>query len=176
VSAAAIQIAKLWGCRVIATAGTDEKLAKMSEYGIDVPLNYRTQDWMSEIRKVTGKRGVDVAIDHVGADTMEKSVAVLAAGGCMVTCGTTSGAEIRLNFRRIFFKNLSVIGSTMGSRAEFFDILKHVASGRLRAVIDRVLPLEQCAEAHRVLENREATGKVVLVPPWSATATSPSLR
>jgi NADPH:quinone reductase-like Zn-dependent oxidoreductase len=164
VGAAAIQIAKLWGCRVIATTGTDAKLEKMTPYGIDVPLNYKTQDWMSETRRVTGKRGVDVVIDHVGADTMEKSVACLATGGCMVTCGTTSGAEIRLNFRRIFFKNLSVIGSTMGSRAEYYEILKHVASGRLRAVIDRVLPLEQCAEAHRVLENREAVGKVVLVP------------
>lgn len=164
VSAAAIQIAKLWGCRVIATAGSDAKLAKMTPYGIDLPLNYHTQDWMSETRRATGKRGVDVVLDHVGADTMEKSVACLAAGGCLVTCGTTSGAEIRLNFRRIFFKNLAVLGSTMGSRAEYYDILKHVASGRLKAVIDRVLKLDACAEAHRVLENREAIGKIVLVP------------
>ena len=91
------------------------------------------------MRSQTGKRGVDVVVDHVGADTMQQSIAVLAAGGCLVTCGTTSGAEIALNYRRIFFKNLSVLGSTMGRRAEFYDILPHVAAGRLRPVIEKAL-------------------------------------
>ena len=164
VSTAAIQIAKLYHCRVFATAGSDEKLARVKGLGVDVGLNYKNDDWYSAVREATGRRGVDVVIDHVGADTMPQSVAALATGGKLVTCGTTSGAEITLNYRRIFFKSLSILGSTMGSRAEFHDILKHVAAGRLKPVVDRVLKLEQCAEAHRVLESREAVGKVVLEP------------
>ena len=163
VSSAAIQIAKLHGCRVLATAGSEAKRAKARGLGADEALDSRA-DWMSETRRLTAKRGVDCVVDHVGAETMERSVASLATGGCLVTCGTTSGGEITLNFRRVFFKNLSILGSTMGSRGEFADILPHVAAGRLRPVVDRVLPLARVADAHRALEAREVFGKIVLVP------------
>ena len=88
----------------------------------------------------------------------------LATGGCLVTCGTTSGADIALNYRRVFFKNLSILGSTMGRRAELHEILAHVSAGRLRPVVDRVLPLDRIADAHRALESREVVGKIVLTP------------
>lgn len=164
VSTAAIQVAKLFGCRVFATAGSDEKLERVRPLGVDHGWNYREADWLAEVRAATGKRGVDVVIDHVGAATFERSVAALAAGGCLVTCGTTSGADIALNYRRVFFKNLSILGSTMGRRAELYEILAHVGAGRLRAVVDRVLPLDRIADAHRALEAREPVGKIVLTP------------
>lgn len=164
VSTAAIQVAKLHGCRVFATAGSDAKLERARPLGIDAGWNHRRQDWLAEVRAATGKRGVDVVIDHVGAETFERSVAALATGGCLVTCGTTSGADITLNYRRVFFKNLSILGSTMGSRGELHTVLSHVAAGRLRPVVDRVLPLAQAADAHRALAAREVVGKIVLEP------------
>jgi len=114
------------------------------------------------VRRLTGKRGVDVVFEHVGAETFEKSMRVLARGGRLVTCGATAGAEVSINLRVVFFKLLSILGSTMGSLAEMHEIVRHVTAGRLRPVIDRVLPLDEIAEGERVLESREAFGKVVL--------------
>jgi len=105
---------------------------------------------------------VDVVFEHVGADTFERSLKALARGGRLVTCGATAGAEATINIRLVFFKLLSILGSTMGSLAELHEIMKHVEAGRLRPVVDRVLPLDQIGEGQRVLEGREAFGKVVL--------------
>ncbi|MCI0342936.1 MAG: zinc-binding dehydrogenase [Planctomycetales bacterium] len=164
VGVAAVQVAKLHGARVIATAGSDPKGAKVRALGADEVVNYRAADFVTEVRRLTAKKGVEIVVDTVGADTVAKSVSVLAAGGRLVTCGVTSGADVALDFRRVFFRGLSILGSTMGSRGEVAEVLAHVAAGRLRPVVDRVLPLAQVAEAHRVLEAREAVGKVVLVP------------
>lgn len=162
VGSAAIQIAKLWGATVYATAGSAEKAARAKELGADVTIDYRSQDFVAEVRALTSKRGVDVVFEHVGADTFERSLRLLAKGGRLVTCGATAGAEVTVNLRLLFFKLLSILGSTMGSLAELQEVMKHVSAGRLRPVVDRLLPLDQIAEGHRILEAREAFGKIVL--------------
>jgi NADPH:quinone reductase-like Zn-dependent oxidoreductase len=162
VGSAAIQVAKLWGATVYATAGSAEKAARAKKLGADVTIEYRTADFVAEVRTLTAKRGVDIVFEHVGADTFVRSLRTLARGGRLVTCGATAGAEVTINLRLIFFKLLSILGSTMGSIAELHEIMKHVGAGRLHPVIDRVLPLSDIAEGHRILEAREAFGKIVL--------------
>ena len=162
VGSAAIQIAKLWGARVFTTVGSAEKAKRAAALGAEATILYRDTDFLSEVRALTAKRGVDVVIEHVGGETFEKSVKALARGGRLVTCGATSAGEATINLRQIFFKLLSILGSTMGSLAELHQILQHVDAGRLKPVIDRVLPLDQIAQAHEVIENRQAFGKVVL--------------
>jgi NADPH:quinone reductase-like Zn-dependent oxidoreductase len=162
VGIAAIQIAKLAGSRVIATAGSEAKLAKARELGADETINHSTHDIAEEIRRITGKRGVDVVVEHVGVATFEKSVASLANSGRLVTCGATTGYDARLDLRVLFAKQLSLLGSFMGSRGEFFTVLKLVAEKRLKPVIDRVMSLAECRRAHELLESREQFGKIVL--------------
>jgi len=162
VSSAAIQIAALLGARVITTAGTDEKCARGLSLGAEEAINYRTADFAREVRRLTSGRGVEVVVDHVGADTFERSLRCLVKGGRYVTCGATSGFELKTDFRLVFFKSLSILGSTMGGSHELATVLSLVASGRLHPIVDRVFPLEQIAEAHRHLASREVFGKVVL--------------
>lgn len=161
VGSAAIQIAKLWRATVYATASS-RKAARLTGLGADAAIDYQKDDFVAEVRRLTAKRGVDVVFEHVGGETFEKSMRVLARGGRLVTCGSTSAAEVPINLRVVFFKLLSILGSTMGSIAELHEVFRHVEAGRLRPVVDRVLPMEQVAEGHRVLEAREAFGKVVL--------------
>ena len=164
VSSAAIQIARLLGARVYTTVGSDAKAERARALGADEVINYRTQDFVKEIRRLTGKRGVDVVVDHVGPDTWEGSVRSLARSGRLVMCGSTTGFEVKTDPRLLFFKNLSLLGSTMGSRGELHDILRLVGEGRLRPVVDAVLPMTEVAEGHRRLEAREVFGKIVLIP------------
>ena len=165
VGSAGVQIAKLWGATVYTTVGSAEKAARAKELGADETILYREVDFSQEVRRLTGKRGVDVVFEHVGGETFERSLRVLARGGRLVTCGATAGGDATINIRLIFFKLLSILGSTMGSLAELHTIVGLVAAGKLRPVIDRVLPLEQIGEGHRILENREAFGKIVLKVP-----------
>jgi NADPH:quinone reductase-like Zn-dependent oxidoreductase len=162
VGTAGIQIAKLAGARVIATAGSDAKLAKARELGADETINHSRQDILEEVKRLTGKRGVDVVFEHVGEATWEKSVLSLANNGRLVTCGATTGYNGKFDLRYLFTRNLSLLGSFMGSRSELFTVLKLVSDGRLRPIIDRVLPLADCRKAHELLENREQFGKIVL--------------
>ena len=162
VGSAAIQIARLWHATVYATAGSPDKAARAKALGADETILYRETDFLAAVRTLTGKRGVDVVVEHVGADTFERSLKSLARGGRLVTCGATSGGEATINIRLIFFKLLSILGSTMGSVAELHEIFRHVEAGRLRPVIDRILPLARIAEAHTALENRDVFGKIVL--------------
>lgn len=162
VGSAGVQVAKLFGATVYTTVGSAEKAARAKELGADETILYREVDFAQEVRRLTGKRGVDVVFEHVGGETFEKSLRALARGGRLVTCGATAGADATINIRLIFFKLLSILGSTMGSLAEMHAIVGLVAAGKLRPVVDRVLPLEQIGEGHRILENREAFGKIVL--------------
>lgn len=164
VGSAAIQIAKLAGARVITTAGSDAKLAKGRELGADEVINHQKQDTLAEVKRLTGKRGVDVVIEHVGVATWKSSVASLATGGRLVTCGATTGYAAETDLRILFAKQISLLGSYMGSRGELYDVLKLIGERKLHAVIDRVLPLAQCAEAHRLMEDRLQFGKIVLKP------------
>jgi NADPH:quinone reductase-like Zn-dependent oxidoreductase len=162
VGTAAVQIAKAAGARVIATAGSDAKLAKARELGADEVINHSTQKIATEVRKLTGRRGVDVVFEHVGEATWNESVRSLVPGGRLVTCGATTGFNGAIDIRYLFTRQISLLGSFMGSKADLLAAVEFLKRGLLKPVIDVVLPLEKCAEAHRRLENREQFGKVVL--------------
>ncbi len=164
VGSAAIQIAKLAGARVIATAGSDAKLQKAKELGADAVIHHGKQNILDEVRRLTERRGVDVVFEHVGTATWEMSVASLAPAGRLVTCGATTGYEAKVDIRFLFSRQLSFLGSFMGSRAELYTVLNLIGQRKLRAVIDRTMPLAQCAEAHARMERREQFGKIVLRP------------
>jgi NADPH:quinone reductase-like Zn-dependent oxidoreductase len=164
VGMAAIQLAKMFHCRVIATAGGEAKLAKAKALGADYVIDHYTQDISAEVKKITEKRGVDVAFEHVGAATWQKSVDSLGPAGRIVTCGITTGYDVKLDLRPLFTKQQSMLGSFMGTLGELHRVLKFVFNGQLKPVIDRVYPMSEIAEAHRHLENKEQFGKVVVLP------------
>ena len=163
VGSAAIQIAKMFGCRVIATVGNEAKLRKAKELGADEVINHKSQKIKDEVRRLTGKRGVDVAFEHVGTATWDDSLASLARGGRLVTCGATTGYDAKIDLRFLFSRQLSILGSYMGTKSEFATVLKLVADGRLKPVVDRTFPLKDCAAAHTYLESGDQFGKVVLL-------------
>lgn len=164
VGVAAVQIAKLHGARVIATASSDDKLARARALGADETINHKSQDLVAEVKRLTHKRGVDIVFEHVGAEVWPQLILATARNGRIVTCGATSGFDARTDLRHVFFRQLEILGSTMGSKGDLFPILQHVAAGRLRPVVDRVLPLAEARAAHRLLEERAAFGKIVLIP------------
>ncbi len=159
-----IQIAKLRGARVIATASSDEKLAKARELGADEVVNYSKEDWPKEVKRLTGRRGVDVVFEHTGAATWPGSIASLKTNGRLVTCGATSGYAAQTDLRQVFYRHITILGSFMGSKAELLEAMKFVESGKIRAVVDQVLPLAEARRAHELMEDRAQFGKLVLVP------------
>ncbi len=164
VGSAGIQIAKLLGARVIATAGTDAKCEKALALGADQAVNYEKEDFLAAVRKLTGRRGADVVFEHVGKKTWERSLLAAATGGRVVTVGATTGYDPLTDLRHVFYRQLSILGSTMGSKGELFDILRFVEEGKLRPVLDRVMPLEEAARAQMLLSERAQFGKIVLKP------------
>jgi NADPH:quinone reductase-like Zn-dependent oxidoreductase len=164
VGSMAIQIAKLRGARVIATASSDEKLAKATELGADEVVNYSNEDWPKEVRRLTHKKGVDVVFEHTGAATWAGSISSLKAGGRLVTCGATSGFAAQTDLRQVFYRHLTILGSFMGSKAELLAAMKFVETAKLRAVVDRTLPLPEARQAHELMQDRSQFGKLVLMP------------
>jgi NADPH:quinone reductase-like Zn-dependent oxidoreductase len=164
VGTAAIQIAKLRGARVIAVASTDDKLARTRELGADDTINHTKVDLVAEVKRLTNKRGVDVVVEHVGGELMMKAILATTRGGRVVTCGATAGWDARVDLRHVFFRQVEILGSTMAGKGELFPIIDHAAAGRLKAVVDEVLPLSRAADAHRMLEDRKTFGKIVLRP------------
>jgi len=164
VGSAAIQIAKATGARVIATATSEAKLAKARELGADDAILH-TGEFAREVKQLTGGRGVDVVFEHVGQATWEQSIYSLATGGRLVTCGATTGMEGKLNIGYLFTRQISILGSFMGSKSELFAVLELFKRGSLKPVVDCVLPLEHAREAHERLEKRQQFGKIVLRVP-----------
>jgi NADPH:quinone reductase-like Zn-dependent oxidoreductase len=165
VGSAAIQIAKLYGARVIATASTAEKRAAAKALGADEAIDGAGgggDGFLAEVKRLTDRRGADIVVEHVGAATFPQSVLACARGGRIVTCGATAGFEPVLNLRHVFWRQLSILGSTLASKARLFDVMDLMAAGRLRPVVDRVLPLVDVATGHALLESRAAFGKIVL--------------
>ena len=162
VGSAAIQVAKFFGARVIATAGTDAKLEKARQLGADHTINHRSQKIREEVRRITNKRGVDVVFEHVGTATWDDSLSSLAPSGRLVTCGATTGFDAKIDLRFLFSRQLSLLGSYMGTKSELYAVLKLVASGRLRPIVDCVFPLAEAVAAHTYLESSRQFGKVVL--------------
>ncbi len=164
VSTAGIQMAKLLGARVIVTAGSDVKLKKARDLGADETINYKKLDFFVELKRMTRRAGVDVVFDHIGADTWEANIRSLKPGGRLVTCGVTSGYEVATDLRYIFFRRLSILGSTMGTKGELLQIMNLVERGMLRPVIDSTWPLAEVASAHARMESRKAFGKIIVNP------------
>jgi NADPH:quinone reductase-like Zn-dependent oxidoreductase len=164
VGSAAIQIARLFRCRVIATAGSEDRISRARELGADHTIDHYRQDISAEVKKLTGKRGVDVVVEHVGAATWSKSLASLAPGGRLVTCGATTGFDAQVDLRYLFSKQWSLLGSFMGTMGELHQVLKSVFRKELKPVIDRVYPLAEIRTAHQRLEGHEHFGKVIVRP------------
>jgi NADPH:quinone reductase-like Zn-dependent oxidoreductase len=161
---AAVQIARLMGARVFAVTKGEEKVRRLRELGADVVYDRADTDWAKAVFKDTDRRGVDVVVENVGAPTWAGSVRALANGGRLVTYGGTAGPKVELDIRGVFWKQIQVIGTTMASRGEFEDLLRVIFSGRLRPVVDSVMPLDDARAAHEHLEAGGQIGKVVLVP------------
>jgi len=159
-----IQVAKLRGARVIATASSDEKRTKARELGADDVVNYSDENWPKEVKRLTDKRGVDVVFEHTGSATWPGSIASLKTNGRLVTCGATSGFAAQTDLRQIFYRHLTILGSFMGSKSELLEAMKFVQSGKIRAVIDQTLPLNEARKAHELMEDRAQFGKLVLTP------------
>jgi NADPH:quinone reductase-like Zn-dependent oxidoreductase len=164
VGVAAIQIAKLFHCRVITTAGDDAKLAKGRELGADYGIDHYKLKISEEVRKITNRQGVDIVVEHVGAATWDESVKSLKTGGTLVTCGATTGPNVGIDLRHLFARQLSLLGSYMGTMAELHEVLKHVFAGRLKPVVDRAFPLSELRAAHEYLERSQMFGKIVVNP------------
>lgn len=165
VGSAAIQIAKFFGAQVIATAGNDEKIAKAKEIGADEVIHHFVMPIAKEVRRLTNNRGVDVVFEHVGAATWEESIKSLANAGRLVTCGATTGYDGKLDLRFLFTRQLSILGSYMGNKSELRTVLKLVAQGRLKPIVDKAWSLHDCMVAHNYLEKSKQFGKVVLTIP-----------
>ncbi|WP_135302088.1 zinc-binding dehydrogenase [Haloarcula amylovorans] len=161
---AAVQVAAEAGAEVFATASTDEKLTYAEELGADHTINYEVDDFASEIRSLTGGRGVDMVVDHIGAQTWQDSLKSLVKGGRVVTCGATTGGRPETDLNRIFWNQLHVIGSTMATPGQAEEALELVWDGTFEPRIRETLPMSDIAEAHRLIEEREGFGKVVVVP------------
>jgi len=164
VGIAAIQIAKLFHARVITTAGDERKLEKAHALGADYGINHYKQKISQEVRNITNKEGVDIVVEHVGAATWDESMKSLKPGGTVVTCGATTGSNAAFDLRFVFSRQLSFLGSYMGTMGELYEVLGHVFAGRLKPVVDRVFPLKEARAAHEYMEKSQMFGKIVLTP------------
>ena len=162
VGSAAIQIARLAGARVITTVGSDDKIEFAKSLGAEAVVNYRTQDFVEEVRKWTNKRGVDIVVEHIGGETFEKSVYALTRLGTMVSIGSHDTHWGRMDLRHVYQKNIRVRGTNLGSIVELRTVLEHVAADRLKPVIDRTFPLSNARAAVQYVLDRKQKGKVLL--------------
>jgi len=164
VGMAEIQLAKFFNCEVSTTAGDDRKMAKARGFGADHVINHYKQKISQEVRSITNKEGVDVVLEHVGPATWEESLKSLKPGGTLVTCGATTGPQVGIDLRFVYSRQLSVLGSYMGTMGELHEVLKHVFSGTLKPVVDRTFPLAEARQAHEYMEKSQMFGKIVLNP------------
>ena len=164
VSSTGVQIGKLCGARVWVTSSSDEKLERARALGADECINYAKEDWVKVIAQKTGRRGVDVVLENVGAATWAGAIRALGKGGRLVTCGGTSGPICETDVRQVFWKQISIIGSTMSTNAEFAAVLGQLFRGRLKAIVDSVMPLEDGVAAQQRLAEGKQFGKIVLTP------------
>ena len=165
VGIAGIQIAKqLFQCCVITTAGDEHKMAKARELGADHVINHYQQKISEGVRKITDNEGVDIVLEHVGPATWDESVRSLKPAGTLVTCGATTGPQVGIDLRFVYSRQLSILGSYMGTMGELHEVLKHVFSGRVKPVVDRTFPLKEARAAHEYMEKSQMFGKIVLNP------------
>jgi alcohol dehydrogenase len=164
VGTAAVQIAKWAGATVIAAASSDSKLQKLKELGADYVINYSKDDFSKETWRITGKKGADVIVDYTGKDTWPKSIRACKKGGRILTCGATTGFEAVTDLRFVWTREINILGSNAWERSDLEKLVELVGQKKLKPIIDRVLPLDQIQEAHRLIEEREIFGKVIMKP------------
>ena len=162
VGSAAVQLAKLFGARVVTTVGTQEKIAKAKELGADLVINHAQEPIAARIKDFTGGRGVDVVIEHIGPAVWKECVQSMAKGGRLITCGATTGGEVSLDLRHVYSRQLTIRGSYMGTRAELVRAAQLMGQGKLRAVVDCVFPLQEARAAQDYLLSRRFFGKILL--------------
>ena len=158
----ALQIAKQAGARVIVTSSSDEKLERARSLGADETINYRSQDWAAEVKRLTDDLGADVVVETVANGTWDQSLDAVRRGGRIVTCGATGGNEVRYNHRPLFWKQVTVLGSTMGTRSEFAGLVRLAQQGGIRPIVDMLFPLAEASRAHQRMEEQGQFGKIVL--------------
>jgi NADPH:quinone reductase-like Zn-dependent oxidoreductase len=164
VGIAGIQIAKFFNCRVITTAGNDRKMSRARELGADYVINHYQQKISEEVRRITNNEGVDIVMEHVGPATWDESLRSLKPAGRLVTCGATTGPKVEMDLRFVYSRQLSVLGSYMGTMGELHEVLRHVFSGTLKPVVDHAFPLREARAAHEYMEKSQMFGKIVLNP------------
>jgi NADPH:quinone reductase-like Zn-dependent oxidoreductase len=164
VGIAAIQIARMFHCRVITTAGDESKLEKARALGADYGIDHYKQKISEEVKKITSREGVDIVVEHVGKATWNESMRSLKPGGTIVTCGATTGPEASMDLRFLYSRQLNLLGSYMGTMGELYEVLGHVFAGRIKPVVDRTFPLNEVRSAHECMEKSQMFGKIVLNP------------
>jgi NADPH:quinone reductase-like Zn-dependent oxidoreductase len=164
VGIAAIQIAKFFNATVIATAGNEKKLERARSLGADHVIDHYKQKISEEVKRITSGEGVDIVVEHVGKATWQESVKSMKPAGTLVTCGATTGADVGIDLRFFYSRQLAVLGSYMGTMGELHEVLRHVFSGKLKPVVDSTFPLKDTRAAHQRMEKSEMFGKIVLKP------------
>ena len=164
VGMAGIQIAKLYNCEVIATAGSKEKMDACLKLGADNVVNHREADWSKKVREITNKQGVDVIFEHIGKSVFPQEVALLKMGGTLVATGATTGYDSTLDLRFLFFKGTNLMGSTQGTKAELSQLFRWVSKGKIKPLIDEVLPFSRMVEGHQRMIDGKIVGKLVTAP------------
>jgi len=164
VGSAAIQVAKMFHCRIIATVGDEDKADLAKQLGADEVILHHQQSIAEEVKRITDKRGVDVVFEHVGPAVFGECLAAMATNGRLVTCGATTGPIVEVDIPRLFMKHQTIYGSVMGAKHELAQMLPFFAKGILKPVIDNVFPLDEAQIAHELIESRKQFGKVVLDP------------
>jgi alcohol dehydrogenase len=162
-----IQIAKLYNCTVIATAGNKDKMDKCIELGADYAVNHREADWYKKVREIhkkLGQSGVDVVFEHIGKATFPQEVGLLKMGGTLVATGATTGYDSTLDLRFLFFKGTNLLGSTQGTKSELEDVIYWVSKGKIKPVIDTVLPFSDMVRGHVMMAEAQQFGKIVTTP------------
>ena len=160
----AVQMAHAAGARVFTTVGSEDKIARATALGAEAVINHAQENIAERVKTLTGGRGVDVVIEHVGPATWEQSVRSLAKGGRLITCGATTGPTVTIDLRYLYMRQTTLMGSMMGTRAELLDAAKWIGAGRIQAAIDSVMPLKEARAAHERMNDRKLFGKIVLTP------------
>lgn len=164
VGMAGIQIAKLYNCNVIATAGNQQKMDKCLELGADNVVNHREADWNKKVREITKKEGVDVVFEHIGKNVFPQEVSLLKMGGTLVATGATTGYDSTLDLRFLFFKGTNLLGSTQGTKAELEQVIYWVSKNKIKPLIATTLPFSNMVEGHVMMAGAEQIGKILTTP------------
>ncbi|MFL6397501.1 MAG: zinc-binding dehydrogenase [Nitrososphaeraceae archaeon] len=159
-----IQIAKLYNCTVIATAGNKEKMDKCTEIGADHVVNHREADWYKKVRELTNKQGVDVIFEHIGKATFPQEVGLLKTAGTLVATGATTGYDSTIDLRYLFFKGTNLLGSTQGTKADLEQVIYWTSRGKIKPVVHTVLPFSDMVQGHVMMAKAEQIGKIVTTP------------